>query len=251
MKTPGAANGTITLRNACHEVAPSTCAACSISHGISRKNADSVQIASGRVKDMYGMISPGQVLNRPSVRHMSKSGPTSATIGNMAIASARDSTSFLPLNSSRAIAYAANVAKMTARIVAMMAIPNEFRSESRKSLWVFSWPGVRAEAQDVAVVLPRRVVRQELRAADGGLSRGLERQGDDPRHRQQAPDQDDEESDPGADRSLASHQTSPLACAGRPGTTSRSAMRAAARVRNSSTDSADPRPSWNCSITCL
>ena len=51
----------MTLRKACHDVAPSTCAACSISHGISRKNADSVQIASGSVKDMYGRISPGQV----------------------------------------------------------------------------------------------------------------------------------------------------------------------------------------------
>jgi hypothetical protein len=52
VNTPGAANGTITLRNACQEVAPSTWAACSISHGISRKNAESVQIASGKVNDM-------------------------------------------------------------------------------------------------------------------------------------------------------------------------------------------------------
>src|SRR3954454_1584674 len=107
VNTPGAANGTITLRNACQDVAPSTCAACSISHGISRKNADSVQIASGSVNDMYGMIRPGQVLKRPSVRHRSKSGPTSATTGNIAIASASESTSRLPLNSRRAMAYAA------------------------------------------------------------------------------------------------------------------------------------------------
>ena len=52
VKTPGAASGTITLRNACHDVAPSTWAACSISHGISRKKAERVQIASGSVKDM-------------------------------------------------------------------------------------------------------------------------------------------------------------------------------------------------------
>src|SRR3954451_77832 len=52
VKTPGAASGTMTLRKACHEVAPSTWAACSISQGISRKNADNVQIASGSVKDM-------------------------------------------------------------------------------------------------------------------------------------------------------------------------------------------------------
>ena len=44
VNTPGAASGTITLRNACHVVAPSTWAACSISHGICRKNADRVQI---------------------------------------------------------------------------------------------------------------------------------------------------------------------------------------------------------------
>ena len=85
-------------------VAPSTWAACSISHGISRKNADSVQIASGSVNDMYGMIRPGQVLNRPSARHMSNSGPTSDTTGNIAIASASESTSRLPRNSSRAMA---------------------------------------------------------------------------------------------------------------------------------------------------
>src|SRR6478752_8422608 len=47
VNTPGAASGTITLRKACQDVAPSTWAACSISHGISRKNADRVQIASG------------------------------------------------------------------------------------------------------------------------------------------------------------------------------------------------------------
>ena len=52
VKTPGAASGTITLRKACHEVAPSTWAACSSSQGISRKNAERVQIASGNVKDM-------------------------------------------------------------------------------------------------------------------------------------------------------------------------------------------------------
>ena len=61
VNTPGAASGTITLRNACHVVAPSTWAACSISQGISRKNADIVQIEIGRVSDRYGMISPSQV----------------------------------------------------------------------------------------------------------------------------------------------------------------------------------------------
>src|SRR4051794_18261237 len=144
VKTPGAASGTITLRKACQDVAPSTWAACSISHGISRKNAESVQIANGSVNDMYGMIRPGQVLNSPRVRHRSKSGPTSATTGNIAIASASESTSRLPLNSRRAMAYAARVAKITDRNVAMAAMPNEFRNASRKSEWVFSWPGVTA-----------------------------------------------------------------------------------------------------------
>src|SRR6187402_4005206 len=50
VKTPGAASGTITLRKACHDVAPSTWAACSISHGICRKNADIVQIDKGSAK---------------------------------------------------------------------------------------------------------------------------------------------------------------------------------------------------------
>src|SRR4051812_49822367 len=62
VKTPGAASGTITLRKACHDVAPSTWAACSISHGISRKKAERVQIEIGRVSDRYGMMRPGQVL---------------------------------------------------------------------------------------------------------------------------------------------------------------------------------------------
>src|SRR5215208_1472070 len=42
VNTPGAASGTITLRKAWNEVAPSTCAACSRSQGISLKNATSV-----------------------------------------------------------------------------------------------------------------------------------------------------------------------------------------------------------------
>src|SRR3982750_1625733 len=54
VNTPGAASGTIVLRNACHGVAPSIVAASSISHGISRKKADSVHSDSGSVKDMYG-----------------------------------------------------------------------------------------------------------------------------------------------------------------------------------------------------
>src|SRR3954452_14426705 len=61
VNTPGAASGTMTLRNACQAVAPSTCAACSISHGICRKKADMVQIDSGRAKTRYGTIRPIQV----------------------------------------------------------------------------------------------------------------------------------------------------------------------------------------------
>src|SRR5215475_14564468 len=62
---PGAASGAMTLVNAWNGVAPSTLAAFSSSHGISRKNAESVSMPSGRPKATYGMISPGQVLNRP------------------------------------------------------------------------------------------------------------------------------------------------------------------------------------------
>ena len=51
VNTPGAASGTITLRNACQLVAPSTCAACSISQGICWKNADRVQMVIGSVSD--------------------------------------------------------------------------------------------------------------------------------------------------------------------------------------------------------
>jgi hypothetical protein len=42
VNTPGAASGAITFVNAWNGVAPSICAACSSSHGISLKNADSV-----------------------------------------------------------------------------------------------------------------------------------------------------------------------------------------------------------------
>src|SRR6476661_5990091 len=79
-----------------------------------------------------GMIRSGQVLNRWNVRHMSNSGPTSDTTGNIAIASAIESTSRLPLKSSRAIAYAARVAITTASRVAMIEIANELRSAARK-----------------------------------------------------------------------------------------------------------------------
>src|ERR1700736_4112704 len=61
VKTPGAASGTIALVNACHAVAPSTCAACSISQGISRKNADRDRMESGNVNETYVMMRPGQV----------------------------------------------------------------------------------------------------------------------------------------------------------------------------------------------
>ena len=52
MNTPGAASGTITRRKAWNGVAPSTWAACSNSQGISRKNADMVQMASGKANVM-------------------------------------------------------------------------------------------------------------------------------------------------------------------------------------------------------
>src|SRR4029077_14671674 len=61
LKPPGPAGGMMTLRNACHAVAPSTWAACSISQGIWRKNADIVQIDRGSANVRYGMIRPSQV----------------------------------------------------------------------------------------------------------------------------------------------------------------------------------------------
>ena len=128
VKTPGAASGAMTCRNAWKGVAPSTRAALSRSHGISRKKAESVHIASGSVKVMYGMISPGHVSNRCSERHMLNSGPMIDTGGNMAIASAPESTSVLPGKSSRTIAYAANIASTTASTVAISAMPIEFTS---------------------------------------------------------------------------------------------------------------------------
>ena len=60
------------------------------------------------------------------VRHRSNSGLTSETTGNIAIASAVVSTIFLPLNSRRAMAYAARVAMMTDSTVAIRLMPIEF-----------------------------------------------------------------------------------------------------------------------------
>src|SRR3954463_1271069 len=101
VNTPGAASGTITLRKACQVVAPSTCAACSISQGISRKNADIVQIEIGRVSERYGMIRPGQVSYRPMLRHRLNRGVTIEMIGKIATINAVDRMSLFPGKSSR------------------------------------------------------------------------------------------------------------------------------------------------------
>ena len=85
-------------------VAPSTCAACSSSHGICWKNAVSVQMEIGSVRDRYGMIRPGHVSYRPSVRHMLNSGVTREITGNMETIRETVSTTFLPGKSKRAIA---------------------------------------------------------------------------------------------------------------------------------------------------
>jgi DNA-binding transcriptional LysR family regulator len=104
VNTPGAASGKVTWRNTCQGVAPSTWAASSTSHGISRKCAERTQSDRGSEKERYGRTSPAQVSYSPSARQRSKSGPTMATTGNIAIASAVASTSPRPRNSSRASA---------------------------------------------------------------------------------------------------------------------------------------------------
>src|SRR3954453_21916798 len=93
VNTPGAASGTMTLRNAWNGVAPSTPAACSSSHGISRKNADSVQMAIGRAKIRSGVTSPGRVSERLVFLHMLNSGPSMEIGWNIAMANAAVSTS--------------------------------------------------------------------------------------------------------------------------------------------------------------
>src|SRR5688572_23973358 len=59
---------------------------------------------------------------------MLNSGPTRAAWGNIAMARAIDSSSRLPGKSSRAMAYAANIAMTTDSRVAMKAMPMELRS---------------------------------------------------------------------------------------------------------------------------
>src|SRR6476469_5336235 len=71
----------------------------------------------------------------PMLRHMLNSGPTSAACGNMAIASASDSSTFLPGNSNRAMAYAANIAMTTDSTVAIRAMPMELMSARVNSGW--------------------------------------------------------------------------------------------------------------------
>src|SRR3954468_17533168 len=131
VNTPGAASGTMTFRNACQVVAPSTCAACSISQGISRKNADMVQIEIGRVRDRYGMIMPSQVSYRPICRQRLNSGVTIEITGKIATPRAADRMSRLPGKSNRAIAYAANIDRKQDMNVAIRQMPKELRSAGR------------------------------------------------------------------------------------------------------------------------
>src|SRR3954470_16072447 len=136
VNTPGAASGAITFVNAWNGVAPSTWAACSSSHGISLKNADSVYIASGSVNVIYGMISPAQVSNRPTFRHRLNSEPTIEIGGNIATASEPDRMIVFPAKSSRDSAYAAIDASTTAISVAISAMPIELISARlNSSVW--------------------------------------------------------------------------------------------------------------------
>ena len=59
---------------------------------------------SGRPKATYGMISPGQVLKRPSARSMLNSGVTSEMSGNIAMSSDIPMRTCLPGKASRATA---------------------------------------------------------------------------------------------------------------------------------------------------
>src|SRR6476619_7664034 len=106
------------------------------------------------------------------------------------------------------------------------------------------------EAEHVAVVLDRPVLWQELRTAGGSLARTLEGQRHDPHHREQAPDQDDDEADPGDDLvATLVHHASPLAWARSTRNSLTISQASSSTVRNSSTDSAEPRPSWNWLMT--
>ena len=71
---------------------------------------------------------PGQVSYSRTVRHTLNSGPTTATGGRTATASVSGNTSDLPRNSSLVTAYAASVAKRTAKTVVSSAIPTELTS---------------------------------------------------------------------------------------------------------------------------
>ena len=66
---------------------------------------------------------------------MSNNGPISDTTGNIAMASDIESTSRLPLNSSRAIAYAASVATITESTVAIRLMPIELRMARGKNAY--------------------------------------------------------------------------------------------------------------------
>src|SRR5699024_12282294 len=114
VNTPGAASGTTALRNAWNGVAPSTCAACSSSQGICRKNAARVQMEIGNVNDRYGMIRPGQVSYSPIMRYRLNSGVTMEATGNTDIARAVVRNCIFTRNTSREVTYGHIVTHQTA-----------------------------------------------------------------------------------------------------------------------------------------
>ena len=116
---------------------------------------------------------------------MSNSGPTSAACGNIAIPSASDSSTFLPRNSSRAIAYAANIAMITEMSVAMIAMPIELISALVNSGLLKIW----AKLSNVTVV------GRNCGFARDDVRRRLEGQADHPQQREEAVDDDDDAGD--------------------------------------------------------
>ena len=182
---------------------------------------------------MSGIITPGQVSNRPRLRHRLNSGLTSETTGKAAMAKAMDRIRRLPGKSSRAIPYAAKRGEDHAH-------QGRQRHDADR---VAQGAGEEGGLEHRAVVAPRPMGRPELLVGDVG--RRLERQRQDPHDRQEGVQHDEDRADDPhglLTGGLAGHQS--LLTEARLTLNPLTKMKAISTTeRNSRTDRAEPRPS--------
>src|SRR5215212_4895918 len=133
VNTPGAASGTMTLRNACSVVAPSTFAASSRSAGNSLKKATRIQIVNGSAKTTSGMIMAQYVFMIPTAVNWMNNGAMIATAGKKLIARINVIIGLLKRKRSLAIEYAQMEPKNRQITVVVPATITLFTSACMKS----------------------------------------------------------------------------------------------------------------------